>query len=161
MAKPDKPIYKNPIHPLTNKPYWLPIVARDKSHLIGHLNGMNMIMAFIKENMEEDVGDFRMDIFLDSSRFTDIIDEKGTHALKMSKDEIEKSKNENKPENERENGGNILEPKYLELTCTCGNYYTFTDPAEVPEKNLVCDLCGCIIIQYTGFYDYEFLNSYE
>jgi hypothetical protein len=155
VAKKSNPrIYKSPLNS-KGYPIFVPVVYKNKETLVSFLNGIHAIssladMKFTNYNM-----------FLSSERFNDITYKdkrlsKMTHKEKVSyvKDiileEIEKDDN-------LECGEEILADCYFNVTCTCGNYYEFQDPKELPKDNFKCELCDKTLIHYTGKDDEYFM----
>ena len=137
MAKSNKkPIYPAPTK--DGKPYWIPIVVKNKDFLIGYLDGINTLLETTK--LEEGT---KVELMLDSTRFNDVLDEKGTRVSKISKEEVKKILREEEEESENigttdhpDNKEGILQPSYLEMQCSCGYYYNFKSAKNIPEESL-------------------------
>ena len=50
----------------------------------------------------------------------------------------------------------ILIDYYLSLSCTCGNFFGFKDPIDIPDKQMKCDMCNHVVIDYTEKDEDEF-----
>jgi hypothetical protein len=133
--------------------YWVPIVAYNKDFLCGYLHS-NALLA-----MELNIP--RIDVPLDSTKLSDIIDDKGTRVSDLKAPEVEKLLFSNLEDHKNkqihpDNKPGILRPALLELTCSCGNYYAFNTYPEIPEKTFSCGVCNKVLIDYTGKYDNEY-----
>ena len=148
------------------KEYFVPVVTKNKQFLVGYLTAFEYLLYVL--DFDGDV-----DLNLDSARFNDVIDD-GKRISKMSKEEIREIlesnakalsvDEQNKKQKEHpDNKKGVLKDSFLELNCHCGMFYSFKDPAEVPESNFSCGVCERLLIQYTGKDDsaYEFDGDQE
>lgn len=136
--------------------YYVPIVVKSRDFLLGFLDAFRGLSHMI------DNDNFRM---LDSRRLNEVLPDdskRSEHSPEEIKEIIQEHKDSlNVKENEKD------EPKeddiYLSLNCTCGNYYEFVHPRQLPEKPLKCDLCERLLIDYTGFDDtyYEYNGNLD
>jgi hypothetical protein len=154
--------YKSP--KTDNQDQYVPIVAKSKDWLIGYLSGFKLMKELMEGSLAEhgiDVNLKGIDLCLDSSRFNDIMEngkrestcsklELEEHFGNIIKEKLEVIKNDH-PENE-----GVFDDCFLEAECVCGlGIYTFKTPAEVPEKQFRCGICGKVVIDYTDHYDEE------
>lgn len=155
-----------------NRNYFVPVVVKNRDRLIGFLDSFVAMM---------ECGISMDDIIwpLDSTRFSDILPS-GNRASEISDEELDSeikrqfSKKEikeivpgSKPiedsrrvveiEGEKIEFLDLSKVKYLELNCSCGNYYSFNGPENIPVRSLHCDLCGKVLIDYTHKEDEEFI----
>lgn len=132
------------------KDYYVPVVCKSKDYLTGFLDSLYTLTSLI---------DFSFDPWiLDSGRFTEYLpdhskrsdrtDEEITEILKQNKESISIKENEKEDE--------VPEEIYFDVHCSCGNYYAFYFPHQIPENGLVCDICDKTLIDYTNHYDIEF-----
>jgi hypothetical protein len=155
-------IYKATID---NKPYWVPIVVKNRDFLVGYIKGFNLIKEMVEESakkldMDLDFGE--VDLCLDSSRFNDVIGD-GRHERDLSENELNeyyKSEIERKiskmsikhPENQK----NVFDD-VLTVECNCGlGIYSYKHYNDIPDKPVNCQICGKKIIDYTQYDDSEF-----
>lgn len=151
--------------------YLIPIVCKDKDYLVSYMYGFYKsleFMSIIDESGDELLFEPKPNGYgLDSSRFNDIYDDKGSRTRNLTDRQAQKYIDDKLREHEEKerinerlnNGENILgtEENFLQVECLhCGNFYSFRLPEDVPEKNLTCGICGRIIIDYTGHWDYEY-----
>jgi len=146
----DKKYFNAPVNSDGN-PYWIPIVVKNKSYLLGFINSYQ----FISDIYDISVKD--IEIAISSDRLNDVLMD-GTRIQTLTRKELkEKLKflyfTEVK-ENHPENNTNILNQYYLSVSCVnCGMFYGFKNEAEVPEKDFTCDVCGNSLIMYVDEYD--------
>ena len=156
--------YKPPVY--ENRPQWVPIVAKDKSWLVGYISGIQMIESLIMDALHDNGIEIELkglDLCLDSSRFNDVL-ENGKKESECTKEEIIKYYQgmvEDKlnliRENHPDNDMKVFSDCFLEAECSCGlGIYSFKNPEEMPEENLKCQICGRVIIDYTKQNDNEF-----
>ncbi len=156
-------LYKAP--KIDNIPQWVPIVVKNKDFLIGYIRGKNLIEDLLTDVLEKNniVVDFHgIDLCLDSSRFNDIL-ENGKRESELSKKELNQYisdmvKNKidlikhDHPENK-----NVFGEYFLRIDCVCElGTYIYKEEENIPSNNLVCELCGRTLIDYTGHDDEEF-----
>lgn len=140
--------------------YWVPIVIKNRDRLVGYMEGINKVLK------ECESYGIRISLEIDSMRFCDVIDHKGTRAYSLTTEELkqileEKQKSAEEKLKQEEETGKILKPTYLEIHCMCGNYYRFHNDREIPEENLICGLCDRLLIWYIHKEDYEIIPTYE
>lgn len=138
-----------------NRPYYVPVVSKNKDYLIGFLDAFTMFSSMF--DIEGSV--------LDSMRFNDILPN-GMRRRDMEDEDIkEQLKLIEESKNIRENESTATPPDepYLSVDCVCGNSHKFDDAVDIPEKNLVCGICGKILIDYTGIdpFEYEYDGELE
>lgn len=142
--------------PLNEKgePYWIPIVVKDKSYLLGFINSYR----FITELYDIDIRDVQ--IAISSDRFNDVLTD-GSRIHKLTREELKKKLKEmyfdKNKEIHPENDTNILEQYYLSVSCvSCGMFHGFKEEDEIPEDDFKCSLCGNTLISYVHEYDEYF-----
>ncbi len=150
-------IYTNPSK--DGKKYWIPIVTKNRDSLVYYVNGVNRVLKAIETD-----GIISVDLGIDSSRFTDIIDHKGTQVSKLSqkeKEDILKMKAElmDSKKQHPENGPGILTPAFLDVYCLCGYLHQFKNEFEIPLQNFKCPLCSRLLIQYINHDDFEYIPT--
>ena len=144
--------------------YYIPVVVKNKDYLMGYLSGIECAKDLIEDIMDKfdvDVDLGSVDMFLDSSRFNDIL-ENGKRESDMSKDELKAYRmgvfqeilermSSKTPEND------VDDDRILKVECTCGyGYYSWKSYKDIPSSNVKCSNCGNILIDYTNMNDYEF-----
>ena len=145
---------------------WVPIVVRSKDWLIGYVSGIQMIESLVINSLEENGFEINLrgiDLCLDSSRFNDVL-ENGKRESKCSKEEIKnyynqiiEEKIDSIKEEHPDNNAEIFSGCFLEVECVCGlGIYMFKTPKEVPDEQFKCQICGRVVIDYTGYEDEEF-----
>jgi hypothetical protein len=147
------------------KRYWVPVVCKNKDHLVGYLEGMRLMEDLILDSLVQagiDIDVSAMELFLDSGRFNDILKD-GRRESELTdidkkmliKDLVETKTarmNEVHMENDIEDDISVLN-----VECTCGyGFYSWNSLDELPNDIQVCQQCGRIIIDYTGYDDSEF-----
>lgn len=136
--------------------YYVPVVVKNKDFLMGFLDAFRGLSKIINND------NFRM---LDNRRFNEVLPDdskRSEHSIEEIR-EIYKEHTDslNVKENEKE------EPEeddvYLSVNCSCGNYFEFYHPKQLPEKTMKCDLCNRVLIDYTGFEDfyYEYNGNFD
>jgi len=151
---------------IDNKPYWVPIVVKNKDFLVGYIKGFNLIKEIIEDSarkldMNLNFGD--IELCLDSSRFNDITED-GRYERDLSRNELEEyyksaiQKKINRISIEHpENGGNVFNDNVLTVECNCGlGIYSYKHYDDIPDKPVNCQVCGKKIIDYTQYDDSEF-----
>lgn len=158
-------IYKCPV--INGKPYWVPIVVKNRDFLIGYIRGGIDREFLFKDVMKShgiDVENAGEDVFLDSSRFNDVLEngkreselsdaELNAYYEEMVKEKIQKMEDHH-PDNEH-----VFDDCFLTIECQCGlGYYSFKEENDIPKEKFVCAQCQRILIDYTGHddEDYEF-----
>lgn len=136
------------------KPYWVPIVVKNRDQLIGYLECMIQLSMAYKLPLNDTIK------LLSSDRFNDIT-RTGKRYGKMSKDEkynhFKDIIIEQHDECDHfEQTDDILNEFEFGVNCECGNFVGFRHILEVPDTNLKCELCDRILIDYTGCDDIEF-----
>lgn len=152
--------------------YLVPIVCKDKDYLVSYMYGFYKsleFMSIIDDSGEELIFDTKPNNYgLDSTRFNDIYDDKGSRTRHLTEKQAQEyiarklKEHEEKEEiNERLNGGeNVLNSNenFLQVECLhCGNFHSFRHPEDLPEQSLRCGICERVIIDYTGHWDYEYI----
>jgi hypothetical protein len=127
--------------------YYIPVVVKSPDYLCGFLDNLNLL---------SDVVSFDPTI-LDSSRFSEYLhnDQKRSEVSVEEIKELTKNHKESFDVKENENE-NSSEKDYFNVSCTCGNFYSFKHPVEIPEHNLKCGICERLLIDYTGVDDYRY-----
>jgi len=154
--------YRAPLN-AQGKPYWIPVVCKNKDFLIGYISGGSSAMETLRKELQKSIPNnshIKVPLFLDSSRFNDYIGNTGIRVGDLSDNEYQVLLTEKRKRDEYkkkhyhpENKPNVLVPKYFEVTCLCGNYYSFNSAVEIPEESLKCGLCDNYIIHYIGVDD--------
>ncbi len=155
--------YKPPVDD-NGKPYYVPIVSKNKDTLVGYLHALETskcLMSDVLKSIGIEIDLEPMEAILDSTRFNDILIN-GKRESEMSLDELKeymysiveevtKKLDNDNPEN------NILSDNILDVECDCVvGYYAWTDYDIIPDENFVCTNCGKVLIHYTGEYDHEY-----
>jgi len=153
--------YTSPIR--NKKPYWVPIVVKNRDYLIGYLSGKKLIEMTITDIIKTLNINFNfkdIDLFLDSSRFNDILmdgrrehelnaEERKKYFMKMF-DEKMTSLNNYHVEN------TVNYKDVLSVECSCGyGFYSWSKYKDIPVKRFHCDNCGRVLIDYTDIDDFE------
>jgi hypothetical protein len=154
----DKELLYDPPIDLNGKPYWIPVVMKNKDSLVSFLNGM----YFTCEQIGIDPDG--MSNILSSERFNDILRD-GRRAIDISDDEFKDYvkdyvvndivKNMYK-ETHEECHPDILSEYFLPISCQCGNFYGFKEINDIPDEQLKCGICDKVILDYTGHHDDEY-----
>lgn len=166
MKKTKKSLYYSSPKTDNEEDYVVPIVVKNKDYLVAYIYGMNIVQDIILDGLKNAgvvIGPLNIEPCLDSSRFNDIL-ENGKHERDLNKEELKeyydkliKQKIELSQESHPDNDPEIFNKIFLKVDCSCGlGIYSFKTPKEVPEKNLICDICGRTIIDYTGHDDHEY-----
>lgn len=153
-------IYKSPLNEL-GRPYWVPIVTKSKDTLVGFIEGAHAAGSI------SGIGIIDWSVLLSSERFCDVT----TQDLRLS----EMTKREKKEyiksilldgamkSSSRDFAGDILSEYYFNVSCLCGGFLGFHSSLEIPDKDLRCNLCNRVIIQYTkkddDFFEYDGLDD--
>jgi ribosomal protein S27E len=139
------------------KPYFVPIVAKNKDELIGYLKGFydfqEMVIKYGSEEIPIDFITLRP--LLNSTRFNDVLPngkmlsvmserEKDDYAFKEAQKNINRLKYD-------DNDINILNSEFvLDIECPhCDNYIAFRYFDDIPKKKMKCPECGKILLDYT------------
>lgn len=158
------------------KPYWVPVVCKNRDSLVGYIRGMKFILGTLdgmkntknNEIETEIIIDYgQVDPCLDSSRFNDITpgldkreSEMSNEELKMFRQGMIKKALLRGIEHHPDNDPSIFKDVFLKLECAhCEmGFYQFEEPEDVPEENFYCQICGRKLIDYTNREDsdYEF-----
>jgi ribosomal protein S27E len=136
------------------RPYYVPVVAKSRDYLMGFLDAARLGAELLYI-------DFRV---LDSTKYNDLLRD-GRRRRDMTVEEIVEYENEladnrkieekNPLEEDTEEEGEEMQP-YLEVDCVCGNSHRFEENFQLPRVNLVCEVCGKILIEYTGHEEAEY-----
>jgi hypothetical protein len=161
-------IYEPPIY--EGKQQYVPIVSKNVDQLIGFLRGVNSYLDVVTESLEM-VGleDVEFDVtnadFLDLSslNFNDIMEDGRRESTLSKKDKEEYFYNL------MENAKQLVMVKYektdakytdiLRLSCRCElGHYFWHKYSDIPTDTFKCEICGRVLIHYTGHddWDYEF-----
>ena len=136
------------------RPYYVPVVAKSRDYLVGYLDAIQIISTFA--NVDPTI--------LDSTQYTDILPN-GLIRRDLTEEEIKQHLEEvDERKNVKENDtGEEEERPYFDVSCSCGNYHSFTDGLDIPEESLKCEICGKILIDYTGHepLEYEYDGDIE
>jgi len=141
-----------------NNPYWVPIVTKDKSYLLGFINAYRFV-ADLHGMPPSD-----LIIALSSDRFNDIMID-GSRIHKSTKKQLkEKFKkwyyDEDRESDHSENDENILDEYFLSISCpNCNMFYAFKNDKEIPDVDFKCATCGQTLISYTyesdDYFDFD------
>lgn len=153
-------VYKAPLG-ANGKPCWVPIVVKNRDSLKAFIDALHFTASFTE---------LKPSLFmyaLSSDRFNNIL-KNNIPASEMSKSEVrEYVKSIIIEQEEESNNSNVecsygvLDDYYLTVNCTCGNFYGFNTPFDIPEKQLNCDICGNVVIDYLNRDDEEFMYDGE
>jgi hypothetical protein len=145
------------------KPYWVPVVVKNKEYLYGFLDSM------VYSTQLADL-DYNVLLFtLSSDRFNDVLPT-GERMSSMTDERfkehvkgllIHDAEHEILKKDNAEFSEDILGDYYLPLNCTCGNFHGFLTPYDLPDEQFKCDLCGKVLIEYTNMNDEDFLYDGE
>lgn len=141
--------YRNPIDEKTMLPYHVPCVAKNKDALVyitmGIIAGANQICNKLDVDFEGSI-----DLGLSSFRYNDILPD-GKRMSELTDDDYNRMKSDmvSLKQTHPENGIGSLNNHFLTLTCSCGNYYAFHKPEEIPDDIFFCGLCDRVLIDYT------------
>ena len=149
-----------------NKPYYVPFVVKSKDYLLGYLHATDILLRLFKESLKMsgfELNLSKLDFSLDSSRFNDVL-MSGKRVSDCSDAELEQylktileEKMQRVKETHPDNDDKVNEKIILKIECSCGlGYYSYTNVDEIPNTSLKCDVCGRIILDYTGHYDSDF-----
>ncbi len=135
------------------RPYYVPVVAKNRDYLVGFFE-----MGKIVSNLMEI--DYTL---LDSTKYNDLLPngkrrrEMTLEELKGYLEELENNKtiHEDNPAKIREE--EVSDPPFLEIDCVCGNSHRFDVAEQIPRTNLICEVCGKVLIDYTGYEDSDFV----
>lgn len=131
------------------RPYYVPVVAKNRDYLIGFYEMAKIASGLIGTDYT----------LLDSTKFNDLLPN-GKRRREMEFEELKEYLKEldeqvevlENPSEDQED----VKP-FLEINCTCGNYHSFDVAESVPEQNLICEICGKVLIDYTGYDDSDFV----
>ena len=141
------------------KRYWVPVVCKNRDHLIGYLEGMKLMEDLILDSLIQagvDIDVSAIELFLDSGRFNDVLmDGRRESELtdvdkKMWIRELVETKTMRMDEEhiENDNEDNI---DVLAIECTCGyGFYSWESLEGLPNDIFTCQQCGRVVIDYTG-----------
>ena len=160
--------YTPPI--LNGKPYYVPIVAKNKDFLIGYINAVIDSKELLCDTLESINTNLHLDLDLDiinimlnSSRFNDIL-ENGKRESEMSDNDFKKYiydivHNATNKINADNTENNVQYNHILEVECSCGlGYYSWDTYESLPEETFKCTNCGKVLIHYSGhsIHEYQF-----
>jgi len=154
--------YKAPT--INGKKYWVPVVVKNKDHLVGYLEGMKIMEDMILDALYQngiDVNIDSMELFLDSLRFNDILQD-GRRESELKPDEkkqmlVDLVDNKLKKINDPHVENNIDDDSVLSIECLCNlGYYSWNNVYDIPNDKFYCVHCGRLLIDYTNIDDSEF-----
>lgn len=145
------------------KSYWVPVVIKNRDYLMGYIKGVGVVEDLLKESLES-MGvhiDFNVvDMFLDSSRFNDVLED-GRRESEISDDDkreflinVIKDKLDRTTTKHVENDVGYTDP--LSVECTCGLGFYSWKWNSIPDETFKCGICGKILIDYTNHNDFEY-----
>ena len=130
-----------------NKPYWIPIVVKDKSYLLGFINAYH----FICDVRGYEGDKIELEMALGSDRFNDVLTD-GSRIKNLNREQLKKKIKkiyfDNETNNHPENSEGILNQYYLSFSCNCGMFFAFKEENEIPEEDFKCVTCGRTLISY-------------
>lgn len=138
------------------KEYYVPVVVKNRDYLIGFFDAVSSFAGIFEIDYSS----------LDSMRLTDVLPN-GQRRRHLTEQEILDvlsecdAKNNIKEHEVTEKTSDVIEIDipFLEVNCSCGNYVSYNHPNELPKTTRVCELCGKIMIDYTGHdqdeYEYD------
>ena len=132
------------------KPYFIPIVIKNRDFLIGYLKCIH----FIEDVVSIAINNYHITNYaLDSSRFNGIMfDGKYVNDMtpKDMMDYIETEANEIVNRKIYDHPDNIIGNNFLNIECSCGlGFYNFKEHKDIPHDDLICSNCGKYLILYT------------
>ena len=145
------------------KAYWIPVVIKNKDYLMGYIKGVECVEGLLSDSLKSmgvDI-DFNVaDMFLDSSRFNDVLED-GRRESEISDDErkeflinLVKEKLDRTASGHVENDIKYTDPLAVDCTCGLGFYSWKWD--EIPSETFKCEICNKILIDYTNHNDFEY-----
>lgn len=143
--------YKSPVDE-TGSQYWVPVVMKNKDLLVGLLQGISLVVKSFNVPPNETIVPV-----LGSDRFNDLLPNgKKVHEMSMEeyKDYVKESFLDDDYESHPENG--VTLNYFFQVECSCGNFHGFKTVDDIPDENLICELCGKTMIDYTGHGDSEY-----
>ena len=162
MIKEIKMRYTSPLR--HSKPYWIPIVCKNRDYLIGYLNGIGLIEFTLTDIFKQmKIGfDFDdLDLFLDSSRFNDVMED-GRRECELGEEEkkklfIELFEHKIKAMSKEHIENSTKYNDVLRIECICGlGFYGWKSYDDIPAEQFTCTGCGRVLIDYTGNDDYNY-----
>ncbi|MFW6219551.1 MAG: hypothetical protein ACOC33_01655 [bacterium] len=154
--------YKAPT--MNGKEYWVPIVVKNRDHLVGYLEGMKLMEDMILDSLSQngiDINIRSMELFLDSLRFNDILQD-GRRESELNPDEKRQMlfnlvDTKLKKINDTHIENNINDDSILSIECLCNlGFYFWESVYDIPNENFYCIHCGRLLIDYTNVDDSEF-----
>ena len=155
-------IYRAPID-VRGKEYWVPVVVKNKDQLVGMLQGMKSMIEMLNLSLYGVIP-----AILSSDRFNDVLPD-GRRVHTMPKDEL-RAYLKNMIEDEFDEDAYLDHPDndieldyFFQLECSCGNFHGYHTEDDIPDSISYCELCGRVLIHYTGHDDneYEFDGNQE
>lgn len=151
---------------IEGQPYFVPIVVKNKSFLIGYLASMitfRSLLIDLAQKLNAPINLSTLETGLDSTRFNDILmngkrvsecsdKEYSKYIQDVVEQKIDKLTDEH-PDN------SLYNNSLLKIDCACGlGLYVYNKVDEIPEESVYCSCCGRLLIDYTGNWDtdYEF-----
>lgn len=141
--------YFNPPTDENNNPYWIPVVVKDKSYLLGFIEAFRIIHELSNPHKIE------LELTLSSDRFNDILMD-GSRIQNLTREQLkDKIRNimfpETTPEDHTENSQEILKEYLLNVSCPkCGMFYGFKTEEEIPKTDFKCNICNRYVLMYTN-----------
>jgi hypothetical protein len=154
--------------------YVVPVVTKNRDFLQGALMFRMMMMPALVPVFDEleltFASIFPNNAFdlMDSTRFNDTIKE-GVTVTSLTKKEMQGFLDDRLKEHSKRI--TMMEQKYgdtdilklnevvLAINCSCGNFISFKNLEDLPEKHLRCQLCDKLLIDYTDKDDTDFYYS--
>lgn len=146
-------IFKAPVDE-KGKPYWVPIVVKNKEYLIGYLECYRTMCASHGLNPDDLI------VALGSDRLNDILPD-GSKIKNLTRIELKRKVKDMmmKPvrDDHPENQDDLYMDNALAMGCkNCGMFYLFKEHEEIPENDFACSCCSRELIIYTETYDDDF-----
>lgn len=156
LAKVDKDItYISPEDKDGNH-YWVPIVIKNKDTLVGFSEGANLLLSMYESDIP-----YSASMALSSERFIDYTVD-GTRLVDKTDEELEEYITEiltqsiDKVNSEHvDDNTDITEEYFFHMSCTCGNFFGYRVPHDIPETNIDCEICGKRVLEYIHHDDEE------
>ena len=142
--------------------YYVPVVFKNKDHLTGYIDGMNIIMdmqglsIYNQGNMPAMGSDRFNDMLKEGKRVSELTDvEFKKYVQDRVKEQIEIL--EQSEQDNSEFAIDIFDDYYFYVSCTCGNFIAWNTDEQLPNENCTCDMCGKLLIHYTGHNDRDYI----
>ena len=159
-------IYEPPVY--EGKQQYVPVVSKNVDHLVGYLKGTNSYLSVMSESLASlGLDDINFDVnnaeFLDlsSGNYNDIMED-GRRESQLSKKEKDEYL-----EQIIDKASDLVAAKYadkskddsdvLQISCQCDmGHYFWKNYSDIPKQTFKCDICGRVLIHYTGIDDWEY-----